>query len=257
MCDKQNFIISGKICAVTGGASGIGLCFVKQLLEHGAQKVYILDFNVNAGVEAEQQLQEKYGVSRVKFIQTNVVEEDKLKETFDQIITESQRLDIFMNNAGTIVKDLLISVNLIGAYHCLDLAVNHMSKANGGSGGVIINTASNLGLMGCYTSPLYAASKHGVIGITRSYGHPCFYEESGIRVMAICPSSTETPLLNLVKGSKQLKGHIGRELNLSQSPENVANCMLLALNEGEPGSIFVSECGENYEIEVPQYKDLR
>lgn len=63
----------------------------------------------------------------------------------------------------------------MGAYHCLDIAIKHMSKANGGSGGVIINTASNLGLVGCYTSPLYAASKHGVIGITRSYGVRNFF----------------------------------------------------------------------------------
>ncbi|XP_044729341.1 15-hydroxyprostaglandin dehydrogenase [NAD(+)]-like [Chrysoperla carnea] len=232
MDDKTNFTISGKVCAVTGGASGIGLCFVNQLLEHDARRVYILDFNVTTGVEVEQHLQKKYGVSRVKFIQTNVVKEDMLKEyfminflleIFDQIIAESQRLDILMNNAGTLFKHLVISVNLMGAYHCLDIAIKHMSKANGGSGGVIINTASNMGLIGCISSPLYSASKHGVIGLTRSYAHPCFYEESGIRVMAICPNATETPLLDMVKEKtkvpviQNLKGQIERELKLAQS----------------------------------------
>lgn len=80
-----------------------------------------------------------------------------------------------------------------------------MSKENGGRGGTIVNTASVLGMQPFSGAPIYTGTKHFVVGFTRSYGMPWNWNRSNIRVMALCPGVTMTPLISQLTQDSTLK----------------------------------------------------
>ena len=190
--------LSGKVALITGGSSGIGRASALAFAREGA-KVVIADVNTDGGEETAEIIRARDGDAL--FVHTDVTKATDVEAMVDKIVEAHDRLDCAFNNAGvlrssSIVEcteedwDLTMSVNLKGVWLCMKYEILQMLKQGGGA---IVNTASIFGLAATGTGMAYIASKHGVVGLTKTGALQ--YAQKGIRVNAVCPGYTRTPML--------------------------------------------------------------
>jgi NAD(P)-dependent dehydrogenase (short-subunit alcohol dehydrogenase family) len=188
----------GKVAVVTGAALGIGRAAAVAFAAEGA-RVAILDLNEAEGEQTVGQIQGSQVEARL--FRTDVSQEEEVRATMEEIAAGWGRLDILVNNAGVYYQanaldtslenwERVLSVNLTGAFLCTKYAVREMVK-NGG--GVVVNVASEAGLVGIKGQVAYNVSKGGLIALTRSCAVD--FAEFGVRVNSICPGTTDTPLV--------------------------------------------------------------
>lgn len=126
--------------------------------------------NTNNAVE---KLKAEYPRQKIEFFKTDVTDQDNVKRSFQAAVAKFQFIDVVIGNAGIFDENYpekTIHVNLLGVMHTTYAAIDVMSTANGGRGGIVCNIASVLGFDHIYSMPAYVASKHGVIGFTRCFG---------------------------------------------------------------------------------------
>jgi NAD(P)-dependent dehydrogenase (short-subunit alcohol dehydrogenase family) len=177
--------LEGKVCVVTGAASGIGAESVRRFREEGA---VVVGVDVAPGVE----------------VQADVTDEDAVRGLYARVREEHGRVDVLFNNAGIAPPDdvsvldtgldawrRVQDVNLTSVFLCCRHGIPHLLDAGGGS---VINTASFVAVMGAATSQIsYTASKGGVLALSRELGVE--FARRGVRVNALCPGPVSTPLL--------------------------------------------------------------
>lgn len=188
-----------KIAFITGGASGLGRAAALQLAGHGA-RVAIADVQLDAARALVDEI-EANGGSAIA-IPVDVRSDEEIEAGVQSTVATFGRLDIAINAAGIggpEVKtaeyapddwDRVIDINLTGVWRSMRHEIPAMLK-NGS--GVIVNIASVAGLGGFPRHPAYAASKHGVVGLTRTAALE--YGRKGIRINALCPGFTLTPMV--------------------------------------------------------------
>jgi NAD(P)-dependent dehydrogenase (short-subunit alcohol dehydrogenase family) len=215
--------IEGKAAVVSGGGSGIGRAAVLALIDRGA-KVIVADLDEAGGNLTVDMAGEKGGIA--VFRHCDVTKTEDLASAFACAVEHFGRFDIAFNNAGIGGEDLfaddpgdwakVVEIDLTAVIDATRIAVRELKRA--GRPGVIINTASMGGLLPMPGSPVYAAAKAGVINFSRSLGY--LAAESNIRVNAICPSFTDTPLVR--RNGDEAVEEMGKMVGGILMPEDIA-----------------------------------
>ena len=232
------------VVLVTGGASGIGLAAVELLATQGA-KVTIVDVQAEATDAAVVTVRDRGGEALP--VVASVTDPDATRDMVEQTVARWGRLDGAINNAGTsgthaLTADVewdewrrVIDLNLHGVFLSMKAEIPAMLASGGGA---IVNTSSGAGLMGFPGLPAYVASKHGVIGLTKSAALE--YGRKGIRVNAVCPGTVRTPMLEAFTGHDEdaLQG-MGKMMPLGRlaTPKEIAESMVWLLS---PAASYVT-----------------
>ncbi|KAG8171874.1 hypothetical protein JTE90_009287, partial [Oedothorax gibbosus] len=158
--------------------------------------VCVADIQEEKGKRFVEDLQKRYGSGHAIFSTCDVTKETDFRNTFDETLKAFLKIDLLVNNAGVSFCEAkrILQVNTLGTLNGCQTAIDYMSKSSGGNGGIVINIASIVGLMPCPEAPVYAATKHFIVGLTRSYGASVHYSEHGITFSALCPSIIETEM---------------------------------------------------------------
>ncbi|CAL1292582.1 unnamed protein product [Larinioides sclopetarius] len=160
------------VAIVTGGAQGIGAAICIELLKKG-YRVCVADIQELKAEEFARDQQKMYGEGNVTAIRCDVSKESDYSNLFEKTLGKFKRIDVLVNNAGTILESdprKCLEVNLLGPLTGCHMALKYMGKSKGGVGGSVINTASVLAFLPCPEMPAYVASKHGIVALTRSFG---------------------------------------------------------------------------------------
>ncbi|MGB7755057.1 MAG: 3-oxoacyl-ACP reductase [Salinisphaera sp.] len=192
----MNGRLSGKVAVITGGAGGIGLASARRFAAEGA-KVCIADFNDEAGQAAAEEVG---GL----FVHADMSRDEDIEPMYAQAAEYFGGIDILYNNAGISPSDdnsildtelaawhRVMQINATAVFLCCKHGIPHLQQRGGG---VVINTASFVALMGAATSQIaYTASKGAVLAMSRELGVQ--FARDNIRVNALCPGPVNTPLL--------------------------------------------------------------
>ena len=196
----------GKVALVTGGTSGIGRATAIAYARNGAN-VVVAGRRVAEGEETVQLVRAKG--REAMFVQTDVAQEAQVKNLVGRTLEQFGRLDFAFNNAGVEQQptpfleqkvetyDQVMDINVKGVWLSMRHEIPAMLKSGGGA---IVNTSSALGLIAFPGMEIYVASKHAVIGLTKSAALE--FAKQGIRINAVLPAAIETDMYRRFAGDK-------------------------------------------------------
>ena len=241
--------LEGKVAVITGAASGIGLATARLFAREGA-RLFLGDVEEKAGRRAAEEIESDGG--QAEFVPTDVTFGDEVRRLIDGAVERYGKLDIIFNNAGIAMSksipdtseedfDRIVAINFKGVFLGCKYAIPHLLENP--EGGAILNMSSNGGLVGRPGDPLYSATKHAVMGLTKSLA--VTYADRKVRTNALCPGAIDTPMVQGIIGSGDGEEGLRRVLANSPTPrvasaEEVARAGLFLVS---PGNSYVNGVG--------------
>ena len=225
--------VTDKVALVTGGGSGIGRATALTFAREGA-RVVVSDVVAEAGQETVRLIAEAGGEAR--FVAADVSRAAEVEALVAGCIDAYGRLDCAHNNAGiegpgaqTVDYDeaaweRVIAINLTGVWLCMKYEIPAMLKHGGGA---IVNTSSAAGLLGFRGGSAYVASKHGVLGLTKTAALE--YAKAGLRVNAVCPGAIDTPMMGRITGHRPQRAErmaASEPVGRMGSPQEIAEAVV-------------------------------
>jgi NAD(P)-dependent dehydrogenase (short-subunit alcohol dehydrogenase family) len=230
---------TGKVAVVTGGANGIGRAAAAAFARCGA-RIVLVDRAIEAGEASAAEI--RAGGGEARFIAADVTRSAEVQAYVRASLDAFGAIDCFFNNAGIegrvaptaeydeAVFDAVIAVNLKGAFLGLRHVLPVMLRQGSGA---IVNTASTAGLAGAPGLSAYVASKHGVIGLTKSAAVEA--GPAGVRVNAVCPGPTQTRMMQSLEeqGGENARRRFRSAIPLGSyaMPDEVANLVLFLCSD--------------------------
>ncbi|XP_003398335.1 15-hydroxyprostaglandin dehydrogenase [NAD(+)] [Bombus terrestris] len=242
------------VVVIVGGGSGIGCTCAEQFLSSKAEFVAILDLPNSNGRVVADTLGIQHGAHRVDFFICDVTNSEQVNACFEKIQQLLGSFDVLVNSAGVLTNgenwESMINVNFTGLVRMTLKAIDAMGKHRGGKGGTIINISSMAGLAPAVYYPIYAATKHAIVGFTNSLA--LSYNETGVRMMLVCPGRTNTPLttnlynfenphLNFINVNRAL---MCLRTSGNQPPECVAKAIIRLIEKEKNGAICLVHDGQ-------------
>ncbi len=227
---SEHHRFTDKVAFVTGAAGGIGRATAVAFAAEGA-RVAILDRTENALAETAQAVHDAGG--EVVVVACDISRPDQVEAAIGRVVETFGRLDIAFNNAGVENKaspvheigldewDRILDINLRGTFACMKHELAQMVRQGSG---VVVNTSSGAGIRGVAGGAAYAASKHAIIGLTRSAALD--YARLGIRVNAVLPGNIETPMMDRFTGGDIQKAIDLEPVGRLGQPEEIAEAVL-------------------------------
>ena len=220
--------LEGKVCVITGAASGIGATSARMFAAEGA-RVAGVDVSDDAGGELA--------------LSCDVTDEAQVEAMYGRVRDELGRIDVLFNNAGinppddTTITETTVEawrrvqdVNTLGVFYCCKHGIPHLLDGGGGS---VINTASFVAVMGAAVSQIsYTASKGAVLAMSRELGVE--FARRGVRVNALCPGPINTPLLQELFASDPGKAErrlVHLPMGRFGEPEEIANAAIFLASD--------------------------
>jgi NAD(P)-dependent dehydrogenase (short-subunit alcohol dehydrogenase family) len=225
--------VEGKVALVTGGASGIGRATALMFAREGA-KLVVADMNEEGGQQTVHMITENSG--EAIFVRTDVSQAVEVQALISKVVETYGKLDCAHNNAGisgggrALTAEYseetwhrVLGVNLTGVWLCMKYEIPQMLQHGGG---VIVNTASVAGLIGARGLAAYVASKHGVVGLTKTAALE--YAQQGIRVNCICPGVIHTPMTERGLNDPERRARIiaSEPMGRVGTPEEIAEAVV-------------------------------
>lgn len=234
----MEFEFPGKIALITGGASGLGRATAIAFGQAGATLV-LADRNRDGGDETIEMVQRVGGTAT--FVETDVTNEQSVADLITKTVAQHGRIDFAINSAGisgemmpmaeypTATFQHVMDVNVAGVWYCMQQQIKQMlQQAESEDGrGAIVNIASVAGVIGAPRLSAYAASKFAVVGLSKTAALE--YVRAGIRINAVCPGFTDTPMVQQdadadpVFAERMIAGIPARRLG---KPEEIAAAIL-------------------------------
>jgi NAD(P)-dependent dehydrogenase (short-subunit alcohol dehydrogenase family) len=239
----MNLSFENKVALVTGAGSGIGLATAKAFAEAGAS-VVLADIREKAVRAAAEEL--IAGGRKALAVCCDVTDDAQVASMIERTASTFGRLDAAFNNAGVMQRrvetaeigsdewDRVIAINLRGVWSCMKYELRQMLRQRGGA---IVNCSSIGGLIGVAGLAAYHASKHGVIGLTKTAALE--YATRGIRINAVCPGSINTPMAEqLTGGDPEVLAEFLKDEPIGRigEPEEIAAAVLWLCS---PGASYV------------------
>jgi NAD(P)-dependent dehydrogenase (short-subunit alcohol dehydrogenase family) len=232
-------ILQDKVALVTGGTSGIGRATAIAYAQQQAKVVVVVGRRMDEGKETVRLIKDAGG--EAIFVRADVTKEADVQATIDRAVHVFGRLDIAFNNAGTggenssLIEqteaeyERIMNVNVKGVWLSMKYEIAQMLKQGSGS---VVNMASTYGVVAFPTFPLYTASKHAVIGLTKAAALQ--YAKAGIRINAVAPAVIATDMFEAATGGQdEAKAYMTglHPIGRIGTPLEVANAVLFLSSE--------------------------